>query len=158
MTNSTGRGIPVPDRAALAPALTDVKATFGPRWAAGARTGLLKERKPTRKLVAEFVRIRAAGSRNVGSLTTSATNPFFRPWAAATGALEKTVLIRQVVSDAKKTDDAARRYVLLPVAKDMAVQAGEIDAAYDAVDCMAESLPNQSRVLVPPGGELASAH
>jgi len=45
----------------------------------GARTGLQKERKPTRKLVAEFVRIRAAGWRNVGSLTTSATNPFFRP-------------------------------------------------------------------------------
>ena len=50
--------------------------TLGPE---GARTGLQKERKPTRKLVAEFVRIRAAGSRNVGSLTTSATNPFFRP-------------------------------------------------------------------------------
>jgi len=45
----------------------------------GRKNGLQKERKPTRKLVAEFVRIRAAGWRNVGSLTTSATNPFFRP-------------------------------------------------------------------------------
>jgi len=51
----------------------------GRQQCSGARTGLQKERKPTRTLVAEFVRIRAAGSRNVGSLTTSATNPFFRP-------------------------------------------------------------------------------
>ena len=45
----------------------------------GGGTGLQKGRKPTRKLVAEFVRIRIASSQDVGSLTTSATNPFFRP-------------------------------------------------------------------------------
>ena len=37
-----------------------------------------KARERTGKVVAEFVRIRAASSRNIGSLTTSATNPLLR--------------------------------------------------------------------------------
>ena len=41
-----------------------------------------KARERTGKVVAEFVRIRAARSRNIGSLTTSATSPCQRPSAS----------------------------------------------------------------------------
>jgi len=81
---------PEPATVALAQELgwcVKIRGAGFPGWSAG--TGLQKTGKRTRKPVAEFVRIRTASLANVGSLTTSATNPFLRPpgWRMAAAGL-----------------------------------------------------------------------
>jgi hypothetical protein len=62
-----------------------------------------------------------------------------REFAAAKTPAEKVALFRKLAGEAEKAkDDPAGRFVLLAAARDLAIQAGDLELAVEAVDELAE--------------------
>jgi formylglycine-generating enzyme required for sulfatase activity len=64
---------------------------------------------------------------------------FKRDFAAAKTPAEKAALFRKLADEAEKAkDDPAGRFILLAAARDLAIQAGDLDLAVEAVDELAD--------------------